>query len=183
MRPLLQPAQHPQIPTYIFAVDESGWSQILNAVLTVKMLTPVLSEEEQLAQAVAPIGPLIGIGQPGESLPKPGAARIYPAHWHESVEDLLRRVRLVILRPGTSEGVRWEVEHTFRMVDPAKVVLMLDRVKAKDYEKIRTALAAACSVELPPFKEVRSWRRAHALLEFGPNWTPKVLPLGAMSPA
>jgi hypothetical protein len=175
----LAPETPPVVYLRPFAVDESGWGQIFSALLTAKMFTPVLSEEEQLARAVAPIGPLIAIGQPGESLPTPGAARIYPAHWRESVEDLLRRARLVILRPGTSEGVRWEVEHSFRTVDPAKVVLMFERVKAKDYEKNRTAIADACSVQLPPFKEVRRGRRARAFLEFEPNWTPKVLPLKA----
>jgi len=122
----LAPDASPVVYLRPFALDESSGRQILSALLTAEMFAPVLSEEEQLARAVAPIGPLIGIGQPGESLPKPGAARVYPAHWRESVEDLLRRARLVILRPGTSEGVLWEIERTFRMVDPAKVVLMFE---------------------------------------------------------
>ena len=52
-------------------------------------------------------------------------------------------------------------------------------MKSKDYEKIRAAIAEACSVELPPYKDVRRWRKAHAFLEFGPDWTPRVLPLKA----
>jgi hypothetical protein len=174
-----------------FAADVPGWRQVLRVVLygvahissaavmaaTFRVVRP--SEEEQLAEAVAPIGPLIGIGESGESLPKPGATRIYPAQWREGVEDLLRRARLVILRPGVSPGVRWEIERTFSTVDPEKVVLMFTRMKARRYENVRTAIAETCDVELPPFKDVRRGRKAHALITFGPSWTPKVAPLKA----
>ena len=107
-------------------------------------------------------------------MPQPGATRIYPARWREKVEDFLRRARLVILRPAASPGVRWEIEHTFSTVDPDKVVLMFERMKARDYENVRTAIAETCGVELPPFQDVRRRRKANALITFGPNWTPTV---------
>ncbi|HKD25824.1 MAG TPA: hypothetical protein VKC66_07880, partial [Xanthobacteraceae bacterium] len=37
----------------------------------------MFTDEEELADVLRPFGDLIAIGQPGEDLPKPGAARIY----------------------------------------------------------------------------------------------------------
>jgi hypothetical protein len=156
-----------------FATDASGIGQIFSSLLTMNMFRPVTSEEEQLAHAVAPVGPLVGIGEPGDDLPQPGAIRLYPAQWQERVVDLLQRARLVILRPGSSPGVLWEVEQTFKTVAPEKVVLLLFRTKWRDYDELRTRVAETCHVELPAF-EVRRRLRVHALVEFGPDWNPTV---------
>jgi uncharacterized protein YjeT (DUF2065 family) len=112
------PQAAPVVYLRSFSADESAWKRVFGLFIGGSFFPPVLSDEEQLAQAVAPIGPLIGLGKPGEALPEPGATRLYPAQWHESVEQLLRRARLVILRPSTSESVLWELEQVFRTVDP-----------------------------------------------------------------
>ena len=51
-----------------FGQDESMAGQVFMALLMVKMYRGFASNEEQLAQAVAPLGPLLAIGQPGERL-------------------------------------------------------------------------------------------------------------------
>lgn len=177
------PEAAPVVYLRSFALDESGRSRVLRALLfgflTQAPFVQVRTEEEQLARAFAPIGPLIGLGEPREALPKPGATRLYATQWHESVKALLRRARLVILRPSVSESVLWEVEQTLKTVDPAKVVLMFRRVKAKDYERFRTTIAEAYSIQLPPFEDVRRRRRANAFVVFGAKWTPQVLPFKA----
>jgi hypothetical protein len=45
------------------------------------------TEEEQLADVLRPFGELVAIGRPGESLPTPGAARIYTSdeEWRDVV--------------------------------------------------------------------------------------------------
>jgi len=75
-----------------FGQDESMAGQVFMAMLMVKMYRGFASNEEQLAQAVAPLGPLLAIGQPGERLPKPGAIRVYASdtEWRDVVTHWLR---------------------------------------------------------------------------------------------
>jgi len=72
------------------------------------------SAEEQIADALRPVGPLIAVGAPGERLPHVGAVRMYlPKEpnegWQEPVRQLMRRSRLTVLTLGTSEGTMWEL--------------------------------------------------------------------------
>jgi hypothetical protein len=75
--------------------------------------------EEDLARMLRRTGPLLALGRPGETLPPLGARRFYvtpaPADresetktWRAVITALARQARLVILRPGVSEGVHWE---------------------------------------------------------------------------
>jgi len=65
---------------------------------TIKALGPSLetTEEEQLADVLRPFGELVAIGRPGESLPTPGAARIYTSdeEWKDVVKRQMRATRL-----------------------------------------------------------------------------------------
>ena len=58
------------------------------------------NEEEDLAEAVRPIGDLVAVGQPGEPLPLPGAARMYWTNdeWQDAVLKRMREAPLVIIR-------------------------------------------------------------------------------------
>jgi hypothetical protein len=57
-------------------------------------------------------GPLIAIGQPGDSLPPLGAAREYIAdeEWQVRVKEFYRQCRFFVLVPGATEGVAWELQ-------------------------------------------------------------------------
>lgn len=57
------------------------------------------TEEEILAEVLHQIGPVVGIGRPGEKLPLLGAARVYVGddHWQQTVHDFLSRAGLVVL--------------------------------------------------------------------------------------
>jgi hypothetical protein len=50
-----------------------------------------VSEEEELSQAIAPLGPVVAIGRPGEMLQTPGAARMYveDEQWQKEVANLV----------------------------------------------------------------------------------------------
>ncbi|MGB7848864.1 MAG: hypothetical protein WBL63_24845 [Candidatus Acidiferrum sp.] len=164
-----------------FAKDESMAGQVFTAFFNYKILSGFATNEEQLAQAVAPIGPLVAIGQPGERLPKPGAIRAYAteAEWKDVVTHWLSIARLVILRPGTTEGVRWEVEQAFTVVRPDRVLLLLMSVNAADYQSISRSVKDGFSIALPPFADVRRWRRVSGFVEFGDDWGARFLPLRA----
>ena len=68
-----------------------------------------LTEEEQLAKALAWFGPLLAVGHPGERLPHVGAQRIYLADdvWQPRVTELMKTASLVVIRTGSSQGFRW----------------------------------------------------------------------------
>src|SRR5262245_32747131 len=70
------------------------------------------TEEEDLEAAVSPLGDLIAIGRPGESLPTPGAARMYCTEdeWQNAVCQRMRVAPLVIIRAGQGDGLLWECE-------------------------------------------------------------------------
>ena len=55
------------------------------------------SPEQELAEIVTRVGPVVAIGKPGEPLPELGAARLYvgDADWKAKVTDLMARSRLV----------------------------------------------------------------------------------------
>ena len=74
------------------------------------------TEEEQLLKALRGLGSAMAIGRPGEKLPQIGAARVYydDNEWRDRVEKLIRSARLLVIRTGIGEGLRWEVEHVIR---------------------------------------------------------------------
>ncbi len=77
-----------------------------------KLMAGLSTEEEDLAEAVRPLGDLIAIGRPGEPLPLPGAARMYCSNdeWKDAVVARMREASLVIIRAGQGEGLLWECE-------------------------------------------------------------------------
>lgn len=174
--------EHPPV-VYLrsFSKDESLSGQVFGALITPKMLAGLVTEEEQLAQAVAPIGPLVAIGRPGERLPKPGAIRAYAtdAEWKDVVTHWLTTARLVILRPGITQGVWWEMEHAIATARPDRFILLLVRVKAVEYGALSVLLNHQLHMALPPMRDVQRWRRVSGFFEFGNDWTPRFLPLGA----
>lgn len=100
--------------------DPGGLGRRIAALL---LRTP----EQELADALAHVGPVIAIGKPGERLPELGAARLYVPHdaWQARVHALLDAAALVVLRVGSSPGVRWEIEQTLAHVPPTRRLFIL----------------------------------------------------------
>ncbi len=86
-----------------------------------------LSFEEVICRGIARVGPVVAIGEPGEPLPKLGAARKYVAHgdWQTEVARLMARCRIVCLVVGTSDGLLWEFRHIVAQGDPRRVLLLI----------------------------------------------------------
>lgn len=82
--------------------------------------------EARIARALAPFGPIVAIGRPGEPLPAAGAARLYVHNddWQAAVLHFLDRARLVFLMVGATEGVAWEIETVLRRC-PEKTVFFV----------------------------------------------------------
>jgi len=157
--------------------------------------------EEQLAEVVRPIGQLMALGEPGEAFAPPGAARFSETHetWKSRVVDLLRRARLVILIPGTSEALRWEITTAFQELKPQQLLILLVTTNSgRDYEALSRVLKEATGRELPESSGIEDWRarilqlwrrleasspdvgvHLHYGITFDEGWTARILQLRA----
>jgi hypothetical protein len=142
-------------------------------------MSELATEEEQLAAAVEPVGPLVAMGRPGEALPEVGALRLYVTddEWQDVVIRWLTNARLVILRvAGDTEGLRWEISQAPRLVAPERLVLLLP-LKRVAYEAFRERVERLFPRGLPDYHQ--EWpdllRRKGlvGLIYFEPDWTPR----------
>ena len=85
------------------------------------------SPEQELAEILNRVGPVIAIGKPGEPLPELGAARLYvsDADWKAKVTDMMARSGLVIIRTGSTPNLQWEIEQTMARV-PRRQILFVN---------------------------------------------------------
>jgi hypothetical protein len=138
------------------------------------------TEEEQLADVLRPIGDLVAIGQPGESLPIPGAARIYASdeEWKEVVKGQMQAARLVIIRAGEGKNLLWELKQAVETLNPQKLLILVLDMEAKDYESFRTNVKSVLGVSLPEGTTMRRHREPiRGFIGFGADWKPNVFPL------
>jgi hypothetical protein len=122
-----------------FKSDPSVAGQVFSALLTHTLITGMATDEEQLGEVLRPFGDLVAIGQPGESLPKPGAAKLYAPdeEWQKVVIQQMEAARLVIIRAGSGEGVLWELKKAAEILDPKKLLLLILGMGKKQYEPFR----------------------------------------------
>lgn len=116
------------------------------------------TEEEQLADALEPVGKLVAIGRPGERLPLPGATRVYVGdEWQQVVESMMAAARLTVIRLGTSPGVLWEIERARRVLAPERLLILLpSNLGRTNYEKFREHAQSLLRTSLPPWSEIRT---------------------------
>jgi hypothetical protein len=91
--------------------------------------------EERLAGTVAPIGPFIAIGAPGEPLPQLGAARVYLTTdtWQSSVIESMDRAQLIVTVAGQTPSVRWELNTILSRNAWPKLVVLLPPSTQEDH--------------------------------------------------
>ena len=143
----------------------------------------VVSSEESLARYFGAFGPVIAIGKPGERLQSPGAARVYleDDRWQESIAAELRRAQAVVVQPGITDGVRWELEHLRQHVAPYRLLLCLVSFwnNPQAYERLGIMVRQTLGVTLP--RSVPYLRRP-AFIFFDAKWTPSVQQLSHRCP-
>ena len=142
-----------------------------------------LTEEEQLREVLQPFGDVVAIGKPGETLPTPGAARLYAsdAEWKKVVTGQMQTARLVVIRAGTSGGLLWELKEVVQVVNPKKLLILILKMRKKDYESFRKEADQIFNTTFPKIDELKpSWRRfwwGYGFVRFSPNWSTNFLPL------
>jgi hypothetical protein len=164
-----------------FMLDEGSGGLIRRMIFGGGMWPVLFSVEEQLADAVASIGPLVAIGKPDEQLPTPGAVRHYfgDTTWQTVVQNWLSKARVIILRPGMSEGLWWELKEAVAAMPAESLLLLVLKMKRADYLCFSQLVNDRLDIRLPDFNEVSRWRRASGFIEFNAAWQARFLPLKA----
>ena len=89
--------------------------------------------EESIEEQLAPFGPFVAVGKPGEALPTLGAARNYYSddQWQEAVAKWMDEALLLVVIPGMTGGLGWELDtiRKFQHLDKL-LVLMPPRISA-----------------------------------------------------
>ena len=82
--------------------------------------------EEFVVGFFSRFGPVIAIGRPGEFLPPVGAAREYVGddQWQERVKELIRQSRAILIVPGRTAGIRWELRTLAETGELGKVIIV-----------------------------------------------------------
>ncbi len=173
VKPSIQDTRAPVIYLRSFKDDSKVYGRM--EMTSLKLST----EEEILTELVSAIGPLVAVGQPGDTLPYAGAARVYMgmADWQERVQALLTRSRLVIVRAGDTPGLRWEIQECIRMVSPEKLIFLFPLSRRK-YELFRKESEKHFPCRLPQY--TGRWIpniSLRAVLFFDSTWTPTLVPL------
>ena len=83
--------------------------------------------EAAIADELSRLGPFIAIGQPGERLPRLGAARAYFSddEWQSAVIDWISRARLIVMIAGRTPWVQWELRQIVRAGQLDKLLILL----------------------------------------------------------
>lgn len=141
-----------------------------------------LSVEENLVETLQAEGPVVALGEPGEKVPRLGAARDYVNDelWKGHVIGWLRRAKLVVLLVGETEAFFWEVEQVAGLEDysPLKFILpndlgMYTRFRNHAGQYMNTSLPETCSGMAGSLGDVHDrFRRIWGILEFdlGGSW-------------
>jgi hypothetical protein len=114
-----------------------------------------ISKEQSFHDALAPLGEFIACGRPGERLQPVGASRVYvEGDWRREITEYMARAKLVIVRPGDSPSIRWEVGQVLATVPPERILFYLrfrgrGERKERAYETFRACVRARLHAELP----------------------------------
>lgn len=106
--------------------------------------------EQVLARLLKKVGPPIAIGRPGEDAPELGAARIYVGddEWKEVAGEMIQRAAMVIVTVGKTPGVRWEIEHVLKDLQPERLLFFFPP-KVKRFARIPDPVIAVLWFLLP----------------------------------
>lgn len=124
------------------------------------------TEEEQLMQVLACVGPPIAVGRPSEWLPPTGAQRIYLEDqvWQEKVATMMDAASLIVLQVGEGDGLRWELETILSKTNKNKLLLYCNKLKKAQYCQLVDTIEELSEAALPPFKEVKKRGRVNGFL-------------------
>jgi hypothetical protein len=141
-------------------------------------------EEERIADALSWAGPLVGVGAPGERVPRAGARRMYLPldDWQAPVSTMMRGAALVVIVLGKGAGTLWEIREAMRILPPERLLLLVP-MKEKAYDEFRALAGDVPPGVLPPYRRSRALSsRVRGVIHFGPDWTAEFVALRRPAP-
>lgn len=146
---------------------------------------PLLTVQERVLSRIVELdlGPFVAVGNPGDMLPQLGAARFYERdfatdgrNWKLFVRELLLRASLVIVAPGRSAGLGWEIAQCRELLAPARLVVLVPGDK-QTYGEFR-GVAALAGLLLPQMTSNElGWGTESdivGVITFRPDWTASI---------
>jgi TM2 domain-containing membrane protein YozV len=121
-----------------------------------------ISPEQELAMIMSCIGPVVAIGKPGEPLPELGAARLYVGddEWRDTIGNLIRTARLVLIRAGSTQNLWWEIEQALTLLPLQRVLLVSLETDAQTDAFDRRFASTFGAPIAPPAPQDRAWLSA-----------------------
>ncbi|MEU4982525.1 transferase [Streptomyces sp. NPDC021969] len=141
-------------------------------------------EEERIADALSWAGILVGVGAPGERVPRAGARRMYlpPDDWQTPVSTMMRGAALVVIVLGKGRGTLWEIREAMRTLPPERLLLLVP-MREKAYDEFRALAGDLTPGVLPAYKRGRALSsRVRGIIHFEPDWTAQFVALRRPSP-
>ena len=170
------------VGSYGGQVSERGKTKLLylwTAVHPVRVFRLFLGRcvdtaEESVVRYFSQFAPVYAIGKPGEVLPTPGANRLYPEKdWRSVILEHLDKSQAVIVQPGVSEGVVWELNRIRERVPYHRVLLNLVSFQRNPeaYERLRRIIFDSWGTHLP--REIPFQHGSH-FIWLNEDWQPIV---------
>ena len=145
--------------------------ELLWAAAFVPLIVNV-NKEQNFQDAFTSLGRFIAFGKPHEWLRPLGASRVYAGTgWKREIKQLMSQARVVIVRPGESKSIRWEIRQVRRLVPPERIVFYLKfrgrkKRRQQAYQSFRDHLESKYRTKLP--EQLGSAR----FLIFNHSWQP-----------
>lgn len=112
--------------------------------LTFVPLIVNINKEQNFQEAFSSFGQFIAFGKPHEWLKPIGALRVYEQEdWRREVRYFMSLARVVIIRPGESKSIQWEIEQLPELVSPERIVFYL---KFRGWKKENSELTALLEI-------------------------------------
>jgi hypothetical protein len=133
-----------------FTFDVFRWSYLLTeytrgGILRVMFQHGKVRLEQAIEDEVSVLGPFIAIGEPHERHPDFGATRAYfegdDVAWRSAVQSWIERAALVVVVPGQTTGLGWEIAEIQSGGSTAKLLLVFPPERAKQRAARLAALA------------------------------------------
>ena len=144
--------------------------------------------EMKVVRALRRFGPVLAIGRPGELWGPPGALRFYVRDdmWQSKIEEIAPVCQLVVLATGESAGLRWELEHVARVLDPRHILVWphvnVGQSSAEqrrgEWQRLEARMQDVLPQPLPSWDRVRKAN----FVAFDAQWAPICIPSEAFSP-
>jgi TM2 domain-containing membrane protein YozV len=169
----------------LFLRPDGFWNKAMTLIFDYAV---TFSPEQELAEILNRVGPVIAIGKPGEPLPELGAARLYvgDADWKAKVIDLMARSGLVIIRTGSTPNLQWEIEQTMERV-PRRQILFVNLGDVKKTavfdqyfeQRFGPVIRSTKTAETPVWMKLISSGRyvAGKIIYFDPSLQPREEPI------